>query len=104
MQSSRWELRGGPPFEEGHEDVEKGRLRGGLIAAFQYLKRVYKQERHQLFTRAARVTRQNGFKLKECRFRLDIRKKSFTQRVVKCWKQTVQRAVGAPSLEVPKAK
>lgn len=46
-------------------DVEKGRLRGGLIAAFQYLKRVYKQERHQLFTRAARVTRQNGFKLKE---------------------------------------
>ncbi len=51
--------------EMGLFDVEKGRLRGGLIAAFQYLKRVYKQERHQLFTRAARVTRQNGFKLKE---------------------------------------
>jgi len=51
--------------EQGLFSLEKRRLQGDLIAAFQYLKRVYKQERHQLFTRAARVTRQNGFKLKE---------------------------------------
>ncbi|KGL90008.1 hypothetical protein N301_04699, partial [Charadrius vociferus] len=46
----------------------------------------------------------NGFKLKEGRFRLGIRKKSFTIRVVKHWPRLPREAVDAPSLEVFKAR
>ncbi|KFR00765.1 hypothetical protein N306_00342, partial [Opisthocomus hoazin] len=46
----------------------------------------------------------NGCKLKEGRFRLDIRKKFFTMRVVKHWHRLPRVAVAAPSLEVFKAR
>jgi len=52
----------------------KRRLRGELRAAFQYLKGAYRKAGEGLFTRAwSDRTRGNGFKLKEGRFRLDIR-------------------------------
>jgi len=57
-----------------------------LIATFQYLKRAYKQERDHLFVWSdSDRPRGNGFKLKEGRYRLDVRRKFFTQRVVTRW-------------------
>ena len=85
--------------------LEKRRLWGDLIATFQYLKRPYKKGEEGLLTRAnSDRTRGNGFKLKEGRFRLDIRKKFITVSVVKHWSWLPREVVNAPSLEVFKAR
>ena len=91
--------------ELGLFSLEKTRLQGDLTAAFQYLKGVYKQEGEQLFKRVDRDrTSGNGLKLRQGRFRLDIRRKFFTQRVVTHWHRLPKEAVDAPSLEAFKAR
>jgi len=69
------------------------------------LKGAYKKAGEGLFTRACKDrTTGNSFKLKDDRFRLDIRRKFFTMRVVKHWNSRPREAVDAPSLEVLKAR
>jgi len=66
--------------------LEKRMLWGDLIAAFQYLKGAYRKDGEGLITRmCSDRTRGSGCKLKEGRFRLDMRRKFFTMRVVKHW-------------------
>jgi len=85
--------------------LEKRRLRGHLIVAFQYLKGACRKAGEGLFMRTCsdRI-RGNGFKLKEHRFRLDTRKKFFTVRVVRHWDRLPGEVVDAPSLETIKAR
>ena len=66
--------------------LEKRRLQGDLTAAFQYLTGACRRDGEGPFKRECRDRmRGNSFKLKEGRFRFDIRKKFFTVRVVRHW-------------------
>ena len=65
--------------------LQKRRLWGHPIVILQYLKGDYKHEENQLFTWVdSDRTLGLGFKLKEERLRLDVRRKFFTERVVRC--------------------
>uniref|UniRef100_K7EX00 Reverse transcriptase domain-containing protein n=1 Tax=Pelodiscus sinensis TaxID=13735 RepID=K7EX00_PELSI len=85
--------------------LEKRRLTGDMIAVFRYLKGCHKKMGENLFILASEDrTRSTGLKLQQGRFRLDIRKKFLTVRVVRHWNKLPREVVESPSVEIFKSR
>uniref|UniRef100_A0A803TCK4 Reverse transcriptase domain-containing protein n=1 Tax=Anolis carolinensis TaxID=28377 RepID=A0A803TCK4_ANOCA len=99
------------PYEErlkelGMFSLQKRRLRRDMIRAmYEYVRGSHREERASLFAAALETrTWNNGFKLQERRFHLNIRKNFLTVRAVRQWNSLPRTVVEAPSLEAFKQR
>jgi len=87
--------------EMGLFSLEKRRLRGDLRNAWKYLKGRCQEDGARLFSVVPRNrTRGNGHKLKQRKFRVNMRQNFFPLRVTEPWNTLPWEAVDSPSLEI----